>query len=365
MGLGKDMGNIYINSAIKSDTEKYRILNPKDATKEYFKFIKNRIDQYIIQERLPSGLKLCVSIPASFEANQRRELLEVIKEVDYEAHEAIFIDEPNAAFLNYIQEELNYKLLNLNDFERQYTLVFDFGAGTCDISILEFGKKNKGFYSRNIAISKFEQLGGDDIDKVIAKKILFTEFCEINELDIDAISDIEYKEIFEEKLKLPAESLKIKVCDKLKRLKDKAKKDATIFLEETLIFRYKGKEYYYDSQSISFGQFEEIMATFIKDETEEDFSIYFIINSALRKAKMNKNDIDNILLIGGSCKNPLIGKSLRENFPNVKILFPTDLQLQVSKGTAIHSVLSLGLNKQLIAPIVSESISILLYEKNI
>ena len=57
-----------------------------------------------------------------------------------------------------------------------HILVFDFGAGTCDISILEIGRKSGKLYSKNIAISKFEQLGGDDIDRHIVKEILFYRY---------------------------------------------------------------------------------------------------------------------------------------------------------------------------------------------
>ena len=43
------------------------------------------------------------------------------------------------------------------------------------MSILELGKDINGVYSKNLSISKFEKLGGDDIDRVIATNYLFPQ----------------------------------------------------------------------------------------------------------------------------------------------------------------------------------------------
>lgn len=363
MGLGKDEGAIYTNSLLKGQISGWKILNDKDATLVFLKNIKKWIFEYIKQEQYSMDLKLSVSIPASFEANQRRELLEVIKEVGFEEHEELFIDEPNAAFLNYLHENNIVEDFSGGQPDRQHTLVFDFGAGTCDISILEYGKKNQGFYSKNIAISKFEHLGGDDIDRTIAQELLFIEFCESHSLDPEIITDTEYEDFFEGKLKPAAEALKIKVCEKLKRSKDYLRKDVTLCYDVPIVLTYKGKSYNYESQCISTNEFQNIMTKFLDTSGKNESSIYYVINSALRKAKMQPNDVDNILLVGGSCKNPLIEKSLREHFPITNFLIPGDIQVQVSKGATIHSLLSQGLNKRPIAPIVSESISIVLQGK--
>ncbi|WP_461631647.1 Hsp70 family protein [Labilibaculum euxinus] len=359
--LGKDEGNIYTNSLLNDTNSDISILNPKHATKEFFKHLKKIIESYIQNKGYSQNLNLCISIPASFEANQRYELLKAIEESGFSYHENLFIDEPNAAFLSFLYENQIENKISIEEYDRQYTLVFDFGAGTCDISILEFGKKNNGFYSKNIAISKFEKLGGDDIDKQIAKQVILPEFCEEFDIDIDTITDIEYVEIFEPKFKASAEALKIRVCDRISKLLVKAKRnklpDASIFCEEIITIKYKGNDYLFEAQTISFNQFIEVMQGFTTEVDSGD-SIFYIIDSALQKAKMDYDDIDNVLLIGGSCKNPIIVNSIKDKFTNSKILIPNDLQSQVSKGTAINSVLANGLNTPPIAPIVSETISI-------
>lgn len=357
MHLGKDEGDIFIDSLIKNESD-YIILNPKDATRVFFGLLKERIDEYLNFNNLSIRTQICISIPASFEANQRQDLLEAVANAGINTNSYTFIDEPNAAFLNFIHENPNN--LAINTYDRQYTLVFDFGAGTCDVSILEFGLKTSGFYSKNIAISKFEQLGGDDIDKKIAKKILFPQFCDSFDLEIKTISDVEYSDLLDGKLKYLAESLKITCCDQLRILfkKNLKQKNLSVLLNDSVSINLKNKQYLFESPTLCVEEFVEIMHPFIKREKNNEFSIFYVIDSALKKAKMDYKDIDNVLLVGGSCKNPLIEKSLREVFTNSNFLIPSDLQTQVSQGTAINALLSLGLNNPPIAPIVSETISL-------
>ena len=60
------------------------------------------------------------------------------------------IDEPNAAFLSYVNQNPDFLKIPENYYPN--FLVFDFGAGTCDIAILEIGQDNNGVYSKNLSI---------------------------------------------------------------------------------------------------------------------------------------------------------------------------------------------------------------------
>lgn len=98
--------------------------------------------------------------------------------------------------------------------------------------------------------------------------------------------------------------------------------------------------------------------TRIKGEDEYN-SIFSPIESAIKKSKTPKEEIDYVLLIGGSSKSPYIQEALHSYFEDSEILVPMDLQTHVSQGAAIHSLLFNGMNKCLIQPITSEPILII------
>ena len=101
------------------------------------------------------------------------------------------------------------------------------------------------------------------------------------------------------------------------------------------------------------------MKNFLKQdfqETDEFNSIFKSINSAIDKSSLTKNDIDYVLLIGGSSYNPYIQYALREHFNESTLRIPRDLQAHVSKGAAIHSLIYNGLGHNIINPISSEPI---------
>lgn len=102
--------------------------------------------------------------------------------------------------------------------------------------------------------------------------------------------------------------------------------------------------------------------TQIKGE-EEYNSIYSPIESAIKKSKVSKEEIDYILFIGGSAQSPYIQEELKRYFEDSEMLVPSNLQTHVSQGAAIHSLLYNGMNKCLIQPISSEPIIIITREE--
>ncbi len=188
MGLGEDLGPVYYNSRLTARNPTATIEKPEDAARVFFDFLKTQIEDYVQQHKLPSIIHYSVSVPASFESNQRTSLLSALTSAGIKLDGKLLIDEPNAAFLSYLAESNLNGLgsLNIPESSPLQILVFDWGAGTLDISILEIARSDLGGLTcKNLAISKFTALGGDDIDKRIVTDILLPQLFKQNNCNFD------------------------------------------------------------------------------------------------------------------------------------------------------------------------------------
>ena len=77
MDLGEDIGFKYPQSELNN--EKIKLLNPKDVTTLFFKYLKIQIEKYVKTNKLSSIIEYAVSIPASFESNQRKDLIDSLR----------------------------------------------------------------------------------------------------------------------------------------------------------------------------------------------------------------------------------------------------------------------------------------------
>lgn len=373
MEIGEDLGAKYYNSEV-GDMEGVKIRNPKDCVRVFFMYLNILIKKYCQDNGLSDNIMYAVSIPASFEANQRKELMEALESNGMNISKQSLIDEPNAAFIIYVHDsEESEKPLLISPHYNSNVLVFDFGGGTCDISILEIGKSTNGLYSKNIAISKFTKLGGDDVDRYITFKYILPRFFEANNVSDDDFITKERQYIATQLYKV-SERLKILLCKKISNqmyqleIPDyiKSNSDKASITIPVSVETKKGlltqSEFF-----LSIKELVEVMSVFMKSSLipssikgqEEYNNIFMPIESAIKKANVCKSEIDYVLLIGGSAQNPFIQEALKKYFDDSEILVPQDLQTHVSKGAAIHSLLMNGINKCIIQPITSEPIFVI------
>lgn len=365
MGLGEDNGPVYYSSKLAHGHPTAIIEKPQDAAQVFFEFLKNQIEDYVKQHNLPTFIRYSVSVPASFESNQRTSLLSALSGAGIKLDGKLLIDEPNAAFLSYLTESSLNGLgsLNIPESSPLQILVFDWGAGTLDISILEIGKSDNGVLTcKNLAISKFTALGGDDIDKRIVTDILLPQLFKQNNCSFDDFRSADLNKRIIPGLQKTAEELKILICKSVSsqmvsnRLPSKAISNERLELKRSIEITLPKQKLNLIDPSISYYEFSEVMGSFFVGGETDDVSVFAPIESSLRKADLNKDDLDLILLIGGSSSNPYVQVALANYFADTEIEIPRDLRSHVSQGAAVNSLLLNGLGLTLVRPIVSEPI---------
>ncbi|MDR1857727.1 MAG: Hsp70 family protein [Desulfovibrio sp.] len=383
MRLGIDVGPTYPDTLLSKKANKgYVIESAKDATTEFFKKLLGGVRTSLQRDGLPQNYKCTVTVPASFEANQRRDLIDAMTSAGLDVDEGCLVDEPNAAFLSFVNDikEKNdpsdWALLKKMQQSGAIILVYDFGAGTCDISILEITYKDGFPHSRNMAISRFTALGGDDIDRAIAKDILLDQLLESCPGYSPESRRIE--EYLVPRLQPAAERLKIAAIRWLDAKGINSIEQANIHFKHTIhdngIPKFsitEGGEKFelsLNDPHMTIEEFFDATSHFIEDYTPRTRrqNVFAPIVDALEKAGKGKSDLDAVLFIGGSCENQLVRKAVMRQLPDsVKQIVPDNLQSHVSLGAAIHSLSYNAYHNDLICPITPERICIITRDEDL
>ncbi len=179
------------------------------------------------------------------------------------------INEPTAAAICY----------GLNAQEDQTVLVYDFGGGTLDVTVL---KIHHGIFEE-ISSKGIGKLGGDDLDDELAR-VLASRFQDKTGFDV---LNSPYKQQF----MLAVERAKIELSTENVAVARKA---------ELVPERHLSLE-----EEISRGEFEKvIMPLVVKSGTA--------IDEALKLRGLRPRDIDKVLLVGGTSKIPLVQRFVTE-----------------------------------------------------
>ena len=197
------------------------------------------------------------------------------------------LNEPSAAAISYG---------HANGIKTGFILVFDFGGGTLDVSIVH--KQNEKYDVVGYAGDQI--LGGRDIDNAVL------DYCLEQFQTIYGIqhNNQKKKAILLEK----CETAKI-VLSEVKRCK-------------TEIFDWNEN----DSIILTKDKFEEICRPFFEKSI-------VILESFLKNVKMEKNEIDEIVMTGGSSRIPLIQTMVKDFFGRQPLCY--DPEAAIAKGAAI------------------------------
>lgn len=375
MGLGIDLGPEYYHTALPNGRFEYTIEKPQQATAVFLKLLCDGVRDYVSKKKLPKKIYYTVTVPASFEANQRQDLFAALKYAGIEESEIRLLDEPNSAFLSYLidmesRSPQGERFADILQRKKLNVIVFDFGAGTCDISLLEVSTSNESILSRNLGISKFWALGGDDIDNVIAEQILLPQLCGGGHLSKFMFSTTQLEREILPHLKPIAEALKIRCCEiaeqkGYKTIADLRRERNKVTVKPGKPISINGKQWHLEEPQITLEEFSEVIALFVDQQStiksnNKIIDVLQPLDNALEKVELSKNDIDMVLFIGGSCENPIIRHYVSEHLGRfVESVIPKDLRAHVSQGAAMYTLLSRGAHVDPIKPIISETIYVL------
>merc|ERR1712078_913307 len=261
MGVVKGENN---TPRVEIDDRKY---SPQELSAMILQKMKKTAEDYLGQE----VSEAVVTVPAYFNDSQRQ----ATKEAGEVAGLTIkrIINEPTAAALAY---GLDKKGVD------QKIVVFDFGGGTHDVSILELGD---GVFEV-LSTDGDTHLGGDDVDQKIIDWL-------VEEFKKDEGLDLRKDPMALQRLKEAAEKAKIELS-------------STTSTEINLpyIMPVDGVPKHL-VRSLSQAKFEQLADALIKRTIEP-------CASALKAADLDKSDIDEVILVGGSTKK---GKKRTEKEP--------------------------------------------------
>ncbi|KAK8890302.1 hypothetical protein M9Y10_035075 [Tritrichomonas musculus] len=215
--------------------------------------------------------KVVITIPSDFTTNQRKAILKAGEIAGLKRDNITLLHEPSASALTYLQLEENKN----KSFEN--LLVCDFGGGTFDLSLLAVSQTS--FDVKYVSGDRY--LGGRDFDQKI-----YQWFCDTYQKDGIKISQ-------NDKVKI------IKQCQEAKE-KLSFENEAEIQIENKKIVLTR-----------------EMFNSYCCDLIER---IKSVINQTLNEYEISVNDIDGVLLVGGSSQIPIFQEEIMKIFGREKIL---------------------------------------------
>ncbi len=250
--------------------------------------------------------KAVITVPAYFNNLQRQATKDAGKIAGLEVLR--IINEPTAAALAY----------GLDKNREGKILVYDLGGGTFDVSILDIGE---GVFEV-IASDGDTQLGGDDFDRRVMDW-LASEFQA--ETGIDVRGDPQ-------------------AMQRLRDAAEAAKKELSSRMEARISLPYlaadsRGPKHL--ERTLTRAKFEAMIGDYLERTMR-------IVDQALQAAKLTPEEIDQVVLVGGSTRIPRVQELVAGKFGRAKVNKDINPDEVVALGAAIQAAVLAGEMKSLV-----------------
>ncbi len=304
-------GTVYAAKRKMGTDHKYKIFGKEYTPQEISAFILQKIREDA--EAFVGGKieKAIISCPAYFNDNQRQATKDAGRIAGLEVER--IINEPTAASLAYGIDKAG---------KEQRIMVFDFGGGTLDVTILEMffdkAKETSGFEVK--ATAGDTQLGGTDMDNAIIDYLA-------EEFKKDTGIDVRKDKMAFHRLREAAEKAKIELS-------------TTLTTEINLPFitaDATGPKHLITS--LTRAKLEELVNPTVERCRQS-------VEQALSDGKLSAEEIDRIILVGGPTRMPIVQRFV-ENLIGKKVERGIDPMECVAMGAAIQAGIATGEVKEM------------------
>ena len=245
-----------------------KVYSPPEISSKILMKLKRAAESYLGED----VTEAVITVPAYFNDAQRQATKDAGRIAGLEVKR--IVNEPTAAALAY----------GMDQKTEQVIAVYDFGGGTFDISILEVGENVIEVISTN----GDTHLGGDDVDQTIIDWLI-AEFKKDTGIDVSS-----------DKM----------VLQRLKEEAEKAKKDLSSVLESDINLPFltadqNGPKHL--NVKLTRAKLESLIGEIVQRTLEP-------CRKALEDAGKKPGDIDEVLLVGGSTRIPLVQEKVKGFF---------------------------------------------------